>query len=206
MRALLGAGVAVLACALLAAGCGVTHPKPEASPPAPPAVKPHCAFRAGWQSLANKIGADVYCPGWLPDPLDGHIGAQDNDINSVGKNRSYLESFIWQDTDGPGMDAVHVNLRGYPGETTIPMCQNFDGNGMTPCFADPNGTVTENGIHATLYTVNQDADSWHLLYAWHHRGSLYAISEHLAPPLDYQKVIVYLKRELRDLVLIHPST
>jgi hypothetical protein len=207
MRALLGAAAAAGVCAFLAAGCGaVDHPAPEASPPAPAAPKAGCTYRAGWQRLANRIGADVYCPGWLPDPLDGHIGAQDNDINSVSKNRSYLESFIWQDTDGPGGGAVHVNLRGYPGQTSIPQCQSFDGKGMTPCFADPHGTVNENGIHATLYTVNQDADQWHLLYAWRHRGSLYAVSEHLAPPLDYDKVVSYLQHELRTLVLIHPST
>jgi hypothetical protein len=104
------------------------------------------------------------------------------------------------------MDALHVNLRGYPGRTTIPQCQSLNGRGTTPCFADPDGTLVENGIHATLYTVNQDADNWHLLYAWRHRGSLYAISEHLAPPLDYKRLLVYLKREVGALVLIHPST
>ena len=65
--------------------------------------------------------------------------------------------------------------------------------------------MTENGIAATLYTVNQDADQWHLLLAWHHKGGLYAVSEHLAPPLDYRKLVSYLKRELRSLVLIAPS-
>src|SRR5579862_4348761 len=140
MRVWLGAAAAAGVCALLAAGCGaVNHPAPEAAPPVTAAPKAGCAFRAGWQRLANRIGADVYCPGWLPDPLDGHIGAQDNDINSVSKNRSYLESFIWQDTDGPGGGAVHVNLRGYPGRSTIPRCQKFSGDGMTPCFADPHG-------------------------------------------------------------------
>ena len=97
----------------------------------------------------------MYCPGWLPDPLDGRIGAQDNDIHSVGKDRSYLESFIWQDTDGQGAGALHVNLRGYPGRSTIPQCRSFDGNGGTACFADAHGTVDENGIRATLYTVGQ---------------------------------------------------
>jgi len=206
MRALPVTVAAVAACAVLAAGCGeVTHPKPEAAPPAPAPVKAGCTYRAGWQALANRIHADVYCPGWLPDPLIAQIGSQNNNINVVSADRSYLESFIWQDTDGPGMDALHVNLRGYPGRTTIPMCQAFDGKGMTPCFADPDGKLTENGIHATLYTVNQDADAWHLLYLWHHDGSLYTISEHLAPPLDYQKLMAYLKREVGALVLIHPA-
>ena len=210
MRALSGAAALAAACALLAGCGGVSHPKPMASATTTTAAAasgaPRCAHRAGWQALANRIGADVYCPGWLPDPLTGHIGAQDNDINSVGKDRSYLESFIWQDTDGPGTGAVHVNLRGYPGRTAIPQCQSFNGKGQTPCFADPHGTVSENGIRATLYTVNQDADQWHLLLAWHHRGSLYAVSEHLAPPLDYTHVVAYLKRELGTLVLIRPST
>ena len=67
------------------------------------------------------------------------------------------------------------------------------------------GTITPNGIKAKLYTVNQDADAWHLLLAWHHNGGLYTLSEHLAPPLDYKKVIAYLKQELASLVLIAPS-
>lgn len=64
--------------------------------------------------------------------------------------------------------------------------------------------MTENGIRATLYTVNQDADAWHVLLAWRHKGGLYTVSEHLAPPLDYRKVVVYLRHELRSLVLIAP--
>ena len=69
-----------------------TAPRPRRRP-APSAL--------GWQRLANRIGADVYCPGWLPDPLTSQIGGQWNNINSVSKDRSYLESFIWQDTDAP---------------------------------------------------------------------------------------------------------
>ena len=34
-----------------------------------------------------------------------------------------------------------------------------------------------------MYTVNQDADQWHVLYAWTHNGTLYTLSEHVAPPL-----------------------
>ena len=56
------------------------------------------------------------------------------------------------------------------------------------CFADARGTVHERGITATVYTVNQDADLWHVLYAWHYRGGLYSLSEHVALPLTYAKV------------------
>ena len=56
-----------------------------------------------------------------------------------------------------------------------------------------------------MYTVNQDADQWHVLLAWRHAGGLYTVSEHVAPPLDFSKVVTYLKQELNALVLIDPS-
>jgi hypothetical protein len=187
-----------------AAGCG-GRSTPAAKAPAVTPAAPHCAYRVGWQRLANRIGADVYCPGWLPPPLFGQIGSPNNNINVVSPDRSYLESFIWQDTDTPGYSGLfHVILRGYPERTTIPTCLNID-NVPTACFAQPNGQVSAGGIDATLYTVNQDADAWHLVLLWHHRGGLYTVSEHLAPPLDYRKVVAYLKRELGALVLIAPS-
>ena len=173
-------------------------------------AKPHCAFRGGWQRLANRIAAPVYCPGWLPDPLTSQIGGRWNNIDSVSRDRSYLESFVWQETEigvnGAGGE-LHVNLRGYPGVTKIPSCTEGGGdNTPIPCFADPRGRYHAKGISATLYTVNQDADQWHLLLAWRHQGSLYTLSEHLAPPLNYGKLLRYLQHELRSLVLIEPST
>jgi hypothetical protein len=189
------------------AGCGAAR-HPAAAPPPPTATaKPSCAYRLGWQRLANQISADVYCPGWLPPPLTSQIGGSANNINAVSPDRSYLESFIWQDTDTPGISGLfHVILRGYPGRTSIPTCLGgIKGTTPLPCFAGANGHVTANGIHATLYTVNQEADAWHILLLWRHRGGLYTVSEHLAPPLNYSKVVAYLKRELASLVLIRPA-
>jgi hypothetical protein len=193
--------------ALLVAGCGGSSDRvATTTPPAAP-LKATCAHPAGWRALANRIAADVYCPGWLPDPLTSQIGGQSNNINEVSKDRSYLESFIWQDTDTPNISGeLHVILRGYPGRTAIPRCLG----GLTDttwmaCFAGPRGHVSSNGIKATVYTVNQDADAWHLLLAWHHRGGLYTLSEHLAPPLTFKKVMAYLKQELGSLVLIAPT-
>ena len=65
----------------------------------------------GWQRLANRIHAPVYCPSWLPDPLTGQIGGRWNNIDSVSKDRSYLIGFVWQET----AEEIHINLRGYPG-------------------------------------------------------------------------------------------
>ena len=191
-------------CGLLASGCGEAK-KAAAAPVAAP--KPHCAHPAGWQRLANKINAPVYCPGWLPDPLTSQIGGKWSNGDDVSADRSYLESFVWQET-GPGIAGgeLHVVLRGYPGVTKIPTCRTggVDSKNV-PCFASPSGTISANGITAPVYTVNQDADSWHYALVWRKFGNLYTLSEHVAPPLTGQHVRQYLKRELTSLVLIRPT-
>jgi hypothetical protein len=189
--------------ALVAAGCGAAETPRRVADAAPT----QCPAKAlgGWQKLARKIDAPVYCPTWLPDPLDGVIGSRWNNIDEVSRDRSYLESWVWQETGlGAAGGELHVNLRGYPGRTRIPKCVDADTAERTliPCFADPRGTVRVNGIKATVYTVNQDADQWHILYAWRHAGSLYTMSEHVAPPVNYAKVRLYLNRIMRGLVLV----
>ncbi len=173
---------------------------------------PKCTQLGGWQRLANRIDAPVYCPSWLPDPLVPQIGNRWNNINSVSPDRSYLESWAWQEAAGLNTLEIHVILRGYPGRTAIPKtCQDVSTvNGTTfrkniPCYQDPNGKWTAaNGITATLYNVNHGADSWHALFLWRHEKSLYTLSEHIAPPLSYTKVIANLKRMLNGLVLVPP--
>lgn len=201
----------VAALALVAAGCGsgtTRAAKAEA-----PAKQATCRWQADWQRLANRIQAPVYCPNWLPDPLTGQIGGQWNNIDSVSPDRSYLLGFLWQETGmGAAGGELHVNLRAYPGHTAIPNCQDtLVGSGKPrhvtiPCFADPRGQRTINGITFTEYTVNQDADQWHVLYAWRYKGSLYTVSEHVAPPLNFAKVVRYLDRITRNLVLVEPTT
>ncbi|HEY3182389.1 MAG TPA: hypothetical protein VGJ77_06120 [Gaiellaceae bacterium] len=196
--------LALAALSLAASGCSSGETKAVAAA----APKPVCKYRAGWQKLANRIDAPVYCPGWLPDPLTAQLGGRWNNIDSVDPDRSYLMSFVWQETGGGAAGGeLHVNLRGYPGRTAIPRCtRGGKDKTLIPCFSDPRGKVRANGITATMFTVNQDADQWHILLAWRYGGSLYTLSEHVAPPLTYRKVVAYLKRELRSLVLIEPST
>jgi hypothetical protein len=204
------AAIGLLAAAVVASGCSGDHAaQPSARAANVPACKP--AALKGWKRLARRIDAPVYCPRWMPDPLDGVIGSRWNNIDAVSPDRSYLESWVWQET-GPGAAGgeLHVNLRGYPGRTKIPTCEDTQVvNGAVrhpklPCFADPHGRRRVGPIVATLYTVNQGADQWHVLYAWRRGGSLYTLSEHVAPPLDYAKVVRNLDRMLRSLVLVRP--
>src|SRR5207253_5234423 len=199
MRVTAAAGLVALALGVLAQGA---MGAPKASCPA--------AWAKGWQALADKVAAPVYCPAWMPNPLDAHIGGQYQDIYSVSKDRSYLISFLGHGDLGSG--DVHVNFRGYPGRTAIPTCTTvvLTGKkairGRTPCFADPAGTRTARGITATVYRVNQDADQWHILLAWHRGGNLYTVSEHVIQPYTYRAVVKNLDRLLAGLVLVRPES
>jgi hypothetical protein len=198
MRALLVAAAAALALSVASASAAT----PARGCPGP--------WLKGWQALANKVDAPVYCPKQMPNPLDAKIGGRYADIYSIGKDRSYLVSFLEHGDLGSG--DVHVNFRGYPGHTAIPRCTTVIPNGektvrgKTACFADPSGTRTAPGIKATIYRVNQDADQWHILLAWKYKGSLYTVSEHVIKPYDSAtKVLGNLTRLLHGLVLVQPQ-
>jgi hypothetical protein len=139
----------------------------------------------------------------MPDPLDARIGGAYANGESVSRDRSYLISFIWRE---PGSGEVHVNLRGYPGRPRIPTCSDLDTNKAVPCFSDPRGSVRRGDIAVRIYTANQGADQWHVLYAWRRGGSLYAISEHVTPPYTYARVVRNLNRMLASLVVVPPKS
>jgi hypothetical protein len=170
------------------------------------------AWRAGWQALADEIDAPVYCPSWMPHPLDAKIGGPWFNGRYVERDRSYLVSFVWQETTPTGGDEVHVNFRAYPGQTGVPACDDLRRirgklvHKRIPCFADARGQRRIGGIRATVYTANQGADQWHVLYGWRHDGSLYTLSEHVAPPYTYRQVIRNLDRMVRGLSLIRPRS
>jgi hypothetical protein len=161
-------------------------------------------WAVGWQALANKVQVPVYCPTWMPNPLDAKIGGQYEDIYSIGRDRSYLVSFLEHGDLGSG--DVHVNFRGYPGRSAVPKCPAPVGHGTTPCFSNPVAHLSANGIRATVYQVNQGADQWHILLAWHYHGTLYAVSEHVIPPYRYSTQVRHnLTVLLKSLVLVQPK-
>jgi hypothetical protein len=186
----------------------------SSSAPAAAAKPPVCprAERVSWQKLANEIAAPVYCPSWLPEPLVGKFGGRFFNGRSVDPDRSYLVSFVWFESDQGLVNEVHVNLRGYPGRLRSPVCEDtLTVGGKTvrkkiPCFSDRQAPKRVGGIDVDVYTANQGADSWHVLYAWRRNGSLYTLSQHVAPPYTYQQVVSHLDRMMRRLVLVPPTT
>ena len=197
MRALLALPLLVL----VLAGCSGDD-KAEGSAAA--RARPACpaAYKAEWRRLANRVHVPVYCPSWMPSPLDADIGGQWNsDGPIVDKDRSYLVGFLWHEA---GAGDVHVNFRAYPGRTAVPRCK--DGKQTVPCFSDARGTKRIGDRKVTVYTVSRDADQWHVSFLWRHNGTLYAVSEHVAPPLTFGKVVSNLERLVGGLELIKPTT
>ena len=208
------AAIALAGVALVVGGCGGASPKTSASPPAVAASKPACpaAWRPGWQGLADQIGAAVYCPSWMPRPLDAKMGGTFFNGRFVDPDRSFLVSFVWMEADATGVQEVHVNFRGYPGNTSIPVCEDtLTVNGKTvhpkiPCFSDARGHKRFGPVTVTVYTANQGVDQWHVLYAWRRDRSLYTISQHVTPPYTYAQVVANLDRMMHGLVLLRPSS
>jgi hypothetical protein len=198
----------VVLLAFVSAACGGDDARSAASSATPAKAVCPPAWKPGWQELANRIQASVYCPSWMPDPLTGELDGDWNNIYSVDADGSYLAGFTWYEVQS---GEVHVNLRGQPGNSEIPTCQDVRTTaGKTtrknvPCFADPQGTKKVGPYEVTVYTRNRGADQWHVLYAWEQEGSLYALSEHVAEPLSYSQVVKNLDRMLRGLVLIAPQ-
>lgn len=197
--------VPALAALLALAGSGAASEKREARPSGGAACPK--AWSAGWQQLANRIRAPVYCPRWLPGPLTGEIGGPYSTVASVDeRDRSYLVGFFLYDEGG----VTHVNLRGYPGATAVPSCRTVELRAgekferKAPCFSKAEEVRRIGGITVTVYMHNRDSDSWHVLYAWRYRGSLYTLSDHVGYPWGYRKAEEDLDRMLRSLVLVAP--
>jgi len=198
--------VGVVAVAVLVAGCGSEATLERTAAPTCPS-----AWRTGWQRLANRIDAPVYCPSWLPNPLSASFTGSSWAGTFVEPDRDYLVSYIESDVVGSTNTEVHVNLRGYPGRTTVPRCQDTVTAGkkvlhpQLPCFADTYAHKRVAGHAITVYTANQGADKWHIAYVWPHSGSLYVASEHVTPPYRFTQVIHNLDRIVRTLVLVRPT-
>ncbi len=104
-----------------------------------------------------------------------------------------------------------MNFRAYPGKTRIPTCEDtLTVSGKTvrkkiPCFSDRQGKKKVGGVPVDVYTANQGADQWHVLYAWQRNGTLYTLSQHVAPPYTHTQVVSHLDRMMRRLVLVPPT-
>ena len=206
-RRAIGLVALALTSSVLGAGCSSEESTPSGASPKPPTSCP-AAWKPGWQRLANRISFSVYCPTWMPSPLDGQIGGMWDNGVSVEPDRSYLVSFLWHE---PPSQDIHVNFRAYPRKTRVPTCEDVQVvAGKTrrrpiPCFSDAQPPRRIGRFRVTPYTVNQGVDQWHVLYLWRERGSIYTVSQHVAKPVTYRQVVANLDRLMRGLVRVEPE-
>ena len=116
-RRALAIGVLAGSLALAAAGCNRGGPG-STLPVAAADTAPACpgTWGADWRRLANKVHAPVFCPSWLPKPLNGRFAGSPFNSRAIGRDRSYLISYAWVDTSSPGgVNEVHV----IPGATRV---------------------------------------------------------------------------------------
>ena len=154
--------------------------------------------RPGWQKLANRIAAAVVLPGLAArsarprrSAAAGTTSTRSAATAATSRASSGRRREVGRQRGRRRAARQPARLSGCDGDPDLPE----GGGDNTPTRASRTraATYAANGIEATLYTVNQDADQWHLLLAWHHSGSLYTLSEHLAPPLNYRKLVRYLQ-------------
>ena len=114
--------------------------------------------------------------------------------------------FVWQEA---GSGDPHQPAR-LPGRTKVPICRDTESSAARrrdqgAVLRRSEGMKTIGGYRVQRYTVNQDADQWHLLYAWTRGGTLYTLSEHIAPPLTMSMIVRNLDRMMGALVLLKPA-
>lgn len=200
--------VVIASLTALTVGCGGNTSSSNSPAGAPAETSCPKAWKAGWQQLADRIDATVYCPKWLPSPLTGLLGGSTASL-SVSPDRSFLVTFLDQHE---GFE-LHATMRGYPGTTEIPECRVVDvlDGGETvesraPCFGKPSGTRRVGGMMVTVYNEGLDADEHHVIYAWEHAGSLYTLGHHAHHSVTRSRAVGNLDRIMRSLAVVEPSS
>ena len=125
----------------------------------------------------------MYCPGWMPNPLDGRIGGEWNGLRLVDKHGGFLVSFIYQET---GSGEVHVNFHRWP-STRMPRCRAETSKRKIPCYSDPAGRVQrERDRRDAVHGVARRRPVAPLVSVAHD-GATYVVSEHVAPPYSFTR-------------------
>ncbi|HYX86269.1 MAG TPA: hypothetical protein VE777_14965 [Gaiellales bacterium] len=119
----------------------------------------------------------VYCPGWLPSPIDGVIHGQWNTARVA--QRQWQLGYAWLEQG----QLVHVVFEGYPPGTFPPECEG------RPCFAgrEP-GTEAVAGHTVTWYDHNLASHTGHIAAVFRAGPDTYVTSIHVASPISTKAI------------------
>ena len=161
---LLAVVVVVVAACGSSGGSSGSSPKPNVCPK---------AWAASWQTWADRVGMTIYCPGWLPSPIDGVIHGQWNTARVPDKQ--WQLGYAWLEQG----ELVHVVFEGYPPGTFPPDCEG------TPCFGGREPQTEQlAGRTVTWYDHNLASHTGHIAAIFHANGNIYVISIHVASPVS----------------------
>ncbi len=184
-----------LAIAILGFGCGDDGPPAAGAPSSRSPAVATCpaAWADDWQAWAERIGAKVFCPSFLPSPITGEIDGRWNTAKAPGK--VWQLGYAWLEHD----DLVHVVFEGYPDKRWPPDCEGV------PCFADKVGTERIGSHEVTWYDRNEASHSGHVAAVFHDSGYVYVVSMHVYRPYDSrQQVTGLVRRMVAGLVPLEP--
>jgi hypothetical protein len=178
-----------------AAACGSSNDAAGSKPAPKPNVCPK-TWAASWQTWADRVGMTIYCPGWLPSPIDGVIHGQWNTARVPDKQ--WQLGFAWLENG----DLVHIVFEGYPPGTFPPMCEG------QPCFGGREPKTEDIAGHTvTWYDHNLASHTGHIAAVFHSLGNIYVISIHVAVPVSTPAVAKSdLRHVIRSLAPVKPRT
>lgn len=180
--------------AVLGAGCGSSGAGPASSSQAP--LRCPATWAAGWQRWADRVGDTVYCPTWMPSPIDAVIGGQWN--TAQVPQRQWQLGFAWLEQG----QLVHVIFEGYPPGTFPPRCE-----GGVPCFdgREP-GTERIGRWTVAWYLRNHASHTGHVAAVFRAGTDTEVVSIHVADPVTTRAIAkADLRHIIRGLVPVHPS-
>ena len=179
-------------------GCSDGNPAGgSAGSPAAAAASCPKQWAADWQDWADKVGMTVWCPTWLPSPIDGRIGPQNEYNTARSPGRHWQLGYVWRDEDFSGL--VHVVFEGMPESMWPPRCA-----GMM-CFAGPAGSSTVAGHKVRWYDHNMGSSSGHVAAVFHDDGNAYIVSMHVFGTVDKQQTQEMVRKIVAGLVAVPQS-
>jgi hypothetical protein len=152
-------------------------------------VKAGCSntWAAGWQRWTDKVGMPVWCPGWMPSPIDAIIHGQWN--TAEVEQHQWQLGYAWLEQG----QLVHVIFEGYPKGTFPPTCE-----GGVPCFGGEEAkseTIARHVVH--WYDRNHASHSGHIAAVFASGGDTYVVSIHVVTPISTKAIA---KRDLRHII------
>jgi len=176
--------VLLVAVAVISAGCGSGSSDSGSNP----TVASGCSktWKAGWQKWTDKVRMPVWCPGWMPSPIDAIIHGQWNSARV--EQHQWQLGYAWLEEG----QLVHVIFEGYPQGTFPPRCEGV------ACFGGEEPAAEQIAGHVVhFYDKNHASHSGHIAAIFRSGPDTYVVSIHVASPVSTKAVA---KRDLRHII------